>query len=450
MGVPLDLDAGSTGVLSAKGLARAALDAVLPGHRSSATATSASATWSRSGSARRSSTGWSSRCSAGCTPVTRARSPPGPPSRSSWRCSTADRSLTRRRGRGHAARRRATHRSSPASGRRRPAARRARGAPPAVDGAHRTPRSATWRRRPERRLEPGRRLDPATPRCVQADAVVLATPRRADRPAAQRRRPGAALDAGAHRVRLDGHRHAGLPRPARSPTSPGSGFLVPRSTAAPIKASTFSFAEVGLGRARRARSRRTSSCCCAARSAGTARSRPCSAPTRSSSSWRWRDLADAIGLSVRAGRRARAAVGRRAAAVRRRHLDRVAADPGGVAGVPGSRSAARRTTASASRPASPRRGLAAAEVLGDLAALRSTWTHDGSQAPATQGRRPRDSTTPSATRCGRSSGSRDVLGEAPTARPRRARSRSCSTSSRPRTWSCGASTTSPACAPTPT
>ena len=52
---------------------------------------------------------------------------------------------------------------------------------------------------------------PATPRCVQADAVVLATPARATARLLSDTAPGAALDAGATRVRLDGDRDAGLP-----------------------------------------------------------------------------------------------------------------------------------------------------------------------------------------------------------------------------------------------
>ena len=89
MGVPADARAlADSGVLSAAGLARVALERGAARPPASTARTSASAGWSRSGSAARSSTGWWSRCSAASTPVTPARSPPAPRCRRSWRCWT--------------------------------------------------------------------------------------------------------------------------------------------------------------------------------------------------------------------------------------------------------------------------------------------------------------------------------------------------------------------------
>ena len=80
MGVPFDLDdLASSGVLSPAGLARAGVERV--GAAADPT-TSRSATWSPRGSATRSSTGWSSRCSAACTPAARGCSPRPPRCRS--------------------------------------------------------------------------------------------------------------------------------------------------------------------------------------------------------------------------------------------------------------------------------------------------------------------------------------------------------------------------------
>ena len=69
-----------------------------------------------------------------------------------------------------------------------------------------------------------------------------------------------------------------------------------------------------------------------------------------------------------------------------------------------------------------------------------------SRTPPGSGR----STTPSATRCGRSSGSTRCSARTPTGSPRAPRSRSCSRSSPRATSSSAASTTSAGCAPTPT
>ncbi len=66
------------------------------------------------------------------------------------------------------------------------------------------------------------------PEIVQADAVVLATPARATARLLSDVAPGRGADARADRVRLDGHRHDGLPRPGlpagqrvRLPGAPG-------------------------------------------------------------------------------------------------------------------------------------------------------------------------------------------------------------------------------------
>ena len=88
MGVPLDLRAARRRPVRQGARPRRAGHACCPA-TGWATATSASATWWSSGWARRSSTGWWSRCWAGSTPATPASSPPGPPYRSWWRCSSA-------------------------------------------------------------------------------------------------------------------------------------------------------------------------------------------------------------------------------------------------------------------------------------------------------------------------------------------------------------------------
>ena len=109
-----------------------------------------------------------------------------------------------------------------------------------------------------------------------------------------RRRPGRRRRAGRDRVRLDGGRHAGLPRPPTCRAA-GSGFLVPPVDGRTIKAATFSFAKwawVRVGRRRRC-------WCCAPRSAGTARSACSRCPTRSWSPPRWPTSREATGLAAR-------------------------------------------------------------------------------------------------------------------------------------------------------
>ncbi len=229
------------------------------------------------------------------------------------------------------------------------------------------------------------------------------------------------------------------------PDVAGSGFLVPPVDGRAVKASTFSFAkwdwvrEAGRGRGR--------ACCCAARWAATARSRPSSAPTRSWSSWRCADLADAVGLSVRpvdthvqrwGGALPQYAVG---------HLDRVAAVRRELDALPGLA-----VCGSAYDGVGIPACIASAEAgrrQGRSRTLRQ-WSHD----PGTTSDRRQEGT-----RAQRHDPLHDVVG-VPAARrarrgrrPRRtrpARSRSWSPSSRPTTSSSAGSTTSAACAPTPT
>ena len=81
------------------------------------------------------------------------------------------------------------------------------------------------------------------PEVLEADAVVLATPAPPHGPAARRRRPGAALELGRDRVRLDGHRDPRLPGRGLPGASSAPASWCRRSTARSIKASTFSFAK---------------------------------------------------------------------------------------------------------------------------------------------------------------------------------------------------------------
>ena len=230
MGVPLDLRA-LDGVISAEGRRprrdgrRAAAD------RARRCATSASATSSRSGSARRSSTGWWSPCSAACTPATPARSPPGPPCPSWWRCSTAT-------GRSPGPRRQPCRRPTEdaRAGVRRASAGEWAGCPSALARAcGATVRTGRDGARPRPRVPAAAGTSSsarrATPSCVQADAVVLATPARPPPGCSATWRPPRAAP-GPHRVRLDGDRHAGRSRPARSPRSPAPGSWCRRWTAA--------------------------------------------------------------------------------------------------------------------------------------------------------------------------------------------------------------------------
>ena len=237
-----------------------------------------------------------------------------------------------------------------------------------------------------------------------------------------------------------------VPGTRRSPRCAGSGFLVPPVDGRAVKASTFSFAKWDWVRAAGRRDRGP-----VLRAALLAGSPPRGADPPAqrrgagrAGAGRPRRRDRALGAP---GRHARAAVGRCAAAVRRRspRPGRLGAARAG-ARCPGSRSAVRRTTASASRPASPPRTLAAAKVVGgpcdngamtrnDLGrrregtrAQRHDPLHDVVGVPAARRAR-RGRLPPRGGPRGRGAGRQ--------ARGRRRR--------RPR-----ASTTSAACAPTPT
>ncbi len=252
-------------------------------HGSGRRATSASATWSRSGWARRSSTGWWSRCSAGCTPATPARSPPGPPCPSWWRCWSAT-------GRSPAPPQRSM---PPVDGERaRPvfagirggvgaparALARTRGA----GGPHRRDR-ARPRRASRSGLEPGGRLG-ARARDRAGGRRRPGHPGAADRPAAQRRRPVAALELARIESRVDGDRHARRPgaRPPRGRRARASWCR--RSTATPSRRRR-SPSPSGTGCARPARGRGPAAAPLLAGSAPRGADPPAHA-TRSWSSWR--------------------------------------------------------------------------------------------------------------------------------------------------------------------
>ena len=124
--------------------------------------------------------------------------------------------------------------------------------------------------------------------------------------------------AGPHRVRLDGDRDDGVPRPATCPPPTAPASWCRRSTGAQVKAATYSFAKWDW--VARPDGPRVTSCCVMRCSLGRHREEA-GAPgrrRRARRSPRCDDLADAIGLGVRPVDTPRAAVGRRAAAVRRR------------------------------------------------------------------------------------------------------------------------------------
>ena len=177
---------------------------------------------------------------------------------------------------------------------RLPARRRGLGGPATCAPAR---RSATW---PVRRRAVGTWSSAPTrdAEVLHADAVVLATPaRRAGRLLADVV-PDAALELARIEYASMADRHPGLPRPRLARRPQGSGFLVPPVDGRVGQGGDVLLRQVGLG-PRRRRGRRTACSCCAARSAGTARSRCCSARTTRSSQLALEDLADAIGLSVR-------------------------------------------------------------------------------------------------------------------------------------------------------
>ncbi len=106
MGVPGDLDAlAASGVVSAAGPGPDRRR-TWPGRAPGSTTTSPSAPTSPTGSAARSSTGWSSRCSAASTPGTRTRSRCAPPSRSCCAAARGGGSLVAGRARAPGRRRR--------------------------------------------------------------------------------------------------------------------------------------------------------------------------------------------------------------------------------------------------------------------------------------------------------------------------------------------------------
>ena len=318
---------------------------VLPPTRPRRPATSASAGWSRSGSAARSSTGWSSRCSAGCTPATPARSPPGPPCPQVVALLDRDRSMMRAAAAAAVAGRRRVPVFAGLVGGRGPAARRA-----VVTAAGLDVRTGATVRDLARAADGGWNLVVGSTRDAEAGARRRggrSPPRRA--PSARLLadvRAGRGARAGPHRVRVDGDRHAGVPGRATSPTSPGSGLPGAAGRRPVGQGRDVLLRQVGLGPRRRARGRRAAGDALLDR-AGTARSTSSRSTDEELVELALHDLADAIGLSRAAGRRARAAVGRRAAAVRRRPPRPGAPRSGAaVAAVPGLRSAARRTTGS--------------------------------------------------------------------------------------------------------
>ena len=298
MGVPLDLDGlAASGVLSDEGLARVRAGADAAAH-SSSTATSRSATWSPAGSATRSSTGWSSRCSAACTPATLACSRPAPPP-PSWSPSPSA-----------AARSSRPPPTLPTSRRTRLRRPPRRHGPPAA-GPRRTPSlfaartDATvreLRRTPDGRgfeLVVGETRDPET---LTADARRPGHPRRAHRPPPRAPRPAGRGRARRDRVRVDGRGHPRLPRrrgrraPPRLVRLPGPARRRPADQGLDVLLRQVGLGPRGRPRRRRRRGRR---CCCAPRSAGTARSSPSRSPTTSWSPSSLADLADATGLRAR-------------------------------------------------------------------------------------------------------------------------------------------------------
>ena len=153
------------------------------------------------------------------------------------------------------------------------------------------------------------------PERIEADAVVLGHPGRADRPAPRRGGARGRGRAGRDRVRLGGRGHAGVPR-GRRPWArrllrfPGAAGRRPRDQGLDVLVR-----QVGLG----ARGRRRARTGAPAHLAGPAR-RGGHAPAHRRGAGR--GLARRPGRGRRdqrgAGRHPRAAVGRRAAAVRRR------------------------------------------------------------------------------------------------------------------------------------
>ena len=303
--------------------------ASLPPARSTRTCPSARS--SPTGSATRSSTGWSSRCSAGCTPAT-------PRSLSARADGAAAGGAARPRagrwcGPPRPCRPPPTSRSSPAWRAAWPRCPSALAGDGRLHGPdrHDRPRAAPYPDGFELVVGPT-----AAPEVLTADRGRAGHPGRAHRPAARRPRPGRGRRAGGDRVRLDGRGHAGLPRSptwrGRRACATGPASWCRRSTAAPIKAATFSLAKWGWVRDGRGRRDvvllRTSS-------AGTARRPRSSATTTSWSRSRSPTSPTRSGSAAAPGRQPRAALGRRAAAVRRRPPRPGRPDPRGRRPVPG-------------------------------------------------------------------------------------------------------------------
>ena len=202
---------------------------------------------------------------------------------------------------------------------------------------------------------------PATPRRSQADAVVLATPAAPTARLLGRRRARRGRRAGRGRVRLDGHRHAGVPRRGRARTCRAPASWCRRSTAATIKAVDVLLRQVGLG----PRGRRDG----AAGAAHLARPAPRGATLQRTDEElvgaSLADLAEAIGLAARPVDTHVQRWGGGAAAVRRRPPRPGRPDPRAVAaaaragglrgGVRRGRHPRRASPRPAGRPPGPRR-----------------------------------------------------------------------------------------------
>ena len=283
---------------------------------------------------------------------------------------------------------------------------------------------------------------------LHADAVVLATPgpRRPDGcsptwcPTPRSSWPGSSTP----RWRSSRWPSA----PATSPTTAGLGVPGAAGRRRVGQGVDVLLRQVGLG-ARRRRGRRRAGAALldrpAPRGAAAAAHR-----RRARRSWRWRTSRTPIGLSRPAGRRARPAVGRRAAAVRRRPPRPGPPHPlRGGAGAPGWRSAARRTTDWGSRPASRRRRSRRPRSVAALAARgrMSAMTEPKRPAPG-QGRQGPQRHHPLHDVVGVQAARRRSGRATGPARP--PRSRSFRRARRRRRHRPRRSTTSPACAPTPT
>ena len=159
------------------------------------------------------------------------------------------------------------------------------------------------------------------------DAVVLATPAAPDRPAARRRGAGGGRRAGRDRVRLGGRRHAARSAPTDvRGLDDSSGFLVPPVDGRAIKASTFSFAKWAW--VREAGRRRTDLVHLRTSLGRHGEEATLQRTDEELVAASLADLAEAAGLRAGPVDDPRAAMGRRAAAVRRRPPRPGRPDPG--------------------------------------------------------------------------------------------------------------------------